>query len=98
MACSRRCVLQGLGAAAGALVVLPSCSNSGSSLSTAMTSACGANTCIDLGNAANQPLTTAGGAMLIDIPRDTVMVIRTSDTAVLALSAICTHSGCSMDY
>jgi len=29
---------------------------------------------------------------------DTVMVIRSSDTAVIALSAICTHEGCSMDY
>ena len=36
--------------------------------------------------------------MLIDNGHDTIMVIRTSDTAVIALSAICTHAGCSMDY
>jgi len=26
------------------------------------------------------------------------MVIRSSDTQIIALSAICTHAGCSMDY
>ncbi|HEX3758284.1 MAG TPA: Rieske 2Fe-2S domain-containing protein, partial [Kofleriaceae bacterium] len=27
-----------------------------------------------------------------------IMVIRVSDTQVTALSAICTHAGCSMDF
>lgn len=36
--------------------------------------------------------------MLVDFRGDTVMVIRSSDTQVLAVSAICTHAGCSMDF
>lgn len=97
--CSRRELLHGLGVAAvGALAVAAGCSQPGSSLSTATSSSCGSGECIDLTNAANKDLTTAGGAMLIDMASDTVMVIRVSDTEVVALSAICTHAGCSMDF
>jgi len=97
--CSRRELLQGLGVAAiGALVVGAGCGQQGSSLSTATSASCGAGECIDLTDAANQPLTTAGGAMLVDMAGDTIMVVRVSDTQVIALSAICTHAGCSMDY
>ncbi|HEX3478964.1 MAG TPA: Rieske (2Fe-2S) protein [Kofleriaceae bacterium] len=97
--CSRRELLQGLGVTAvGALVVAAGCGQQGSSLSTATSSSCGAGECIDLTVAENQPLTTAGGAMLVDMAGDTIMVARISDTQVVALSAICTHAGCSMDY
>ena len=97
--CSRRELLQGLGVAAvGALVVAAGCGQQGSSLSTATSSSCGSGECIDLTDAANQPLTSAGGAMLIDMAGDTIMVVRASDTQVVAVSAICTHAGCSMDY
>lgn len=97
--CSRRALLQGLGVAAvGALVVAAGCSQQGSSLSTATSASCGTGECIDLTDAANQPLTTAGGAMLIDMGGDTILVARVSDTQVVALSAICTHAGCTMDY
>ncbi len=97
--CSRRELLQGLGVAAvGALVVAAGCGQQGSSLSTAVSASCGTGECIDLNDAANQPLTTAGGAMLVDMSGDTIMVVRVSDSQVVALSAICTHAGCSMDY
>jgi cytochrome b6-f complex iron-sulfur subunit len=97
--CSRRELLQGLGVAAvGALVVAAGCGQQGSTLSTATSASCGTGECIDLTDAANQPLTTAGGAMLVDMAGDTIMVVRVSDTQVVALSAICTHAGCSMDY
>ena len=36
--------------------------------------------------------------MLVDMASDTIMVIRVSDSQVVAVSAICTHAGCSMDY
>lgn len=92
-------MLRGLGVAAvGALILGPGCQQQGSSLQTANNASCGANRCIDLGDSANKDLTTVGGAMLIDSSSDTIMVIRTSDTQVIALSAICTHAGCSMDY
>jgi cytochrome b6-f complex iron-sulfur subunit len=97
--CSRRELLQGLGVAAvGALAVAAGCGQQGSAMSTATSSRCGTGECIDLSDAANEPLTTAGGAMLIDMAGDTILVVRISDSQVVALSAICTHAGCSMDY
>jgi cytochrome b6-f complex iron-sulfur subunit len=97
--CSRRDILQGLGVAAvGALVVAAGCQQQGSSLSTATSASCGNGQCIDLTNASNKELTASGGAMLLDMGSDTIMVVRMSDTQVVALSAICTHAGCSMDY
>jgi Rieske Fe-S protein len=78
-------------------MLLPAC-QAGSDLPTAKSTTCGASTCIDLGDAANAALVTAGGAMLVDTARDTIMVIRMSATVVLALSAICTHDGCSMNF
>ncbi len=97
--CSRREMLQGLGAAAvGAALVASCASDPGSTLAKATSSSCGSGQCIDLTNASNKDLTATGGAMLVTMGNDTVMVIRSSDTAVIALSAICTHEGCSMDY
>ena len=96
--CTRRTLLQGIGVAAVGLTILNGCTKSGSSLGTAKTSACEGNTCIDLADPANADLTAVGGAMLVDTATDTIMVIRTSDTQVIALSAICTHAGCSMDF
>lgn len=98
--CSRREMLQTLGATAvGALVLAAGCtSSSGSSLSTATSESCGGGQCIDLTNSSNRELTAAGGAMLVDSASDTIMVVRVSDTEVVAVSAICTHAGCSMDY
>lgn len=97
--CSRRSMLRGLGVAAiGALLVDVGCQPQGSSLATASSSSCGGGHCIDLGDATNRDLTAAGGAMLVDTASDTIMVIRISDTQVVALSAICTHAGCPMDY
>jgi len=54
--------------------------------------------CIDLNDASNAELTQAGGAMIVGMAGDSVAVIRKSATEVVALSAICTHAGCEMDY
>lgn len=94
--CSRRTVLKGLGVAA-AVALVPGCTQ-GSDLPTGKTTSCGSNVCLDLDDSANKALTTPGGAMLIDTSRDTIMVIRMSSTDVIALSAICTHAGCSMNF
>ncbi|MEO7733770.1 MAG: Rieske 2Fe-2S domain-containing protein [Kofleriaceae bacterium] len=97
--CSRRALLRGLGiAAVGTLVVAAGCQSSGSSASTATATVCGGGHCVDLGDAANSELATVGGAMLLDTSTDTIMVIRAADNQVIALSAICTHAGCAMDY
>ncbi len=98
--CSRRSLLKGLGVAAAVAFVpgATGCMQQGSDVASATTTSCGTATCIDLSVAANSALTNVGGALLIDVGSDTVMVIRTSQTAVVALSAICTHAGCSMNF
>ena len=95
--CSRRALLKGLGVAA-AVMCVPGCMQQGSDLPSATTSTCGISTCIDLSQKANAALASPGGALLFDLASDTVMVIRVSDTQVIALSAICTHAGCSMNF
>lgn len=94
--CSRRTVLKGLGVAA-AVALVPGCTQ-GSDLPTGKTTSCGSNLCLDLDDGSNKALTSPGGAMLVDTSRDTIMVIRMSSTDVIALSAICTHAGCSMSF
>ena len=95
--CSRRSFVQGL-AAATAAAILVGC-QSGSSLPTATSTTCsGTSACIDLADPTNAALMTIGGAMLIDTARDTIIVIRSSETVVIALSAICTHAGCALDF
>jgi cytochrome b6-f complex iron-sulfur subunit len=98
--CSRRAMLRGLGAAA-AVALVPSGAGcmSGTNLPTATTSSCGSNSvCVDMSSTANTALGKPGGAMLVDALGDTIMVIRVSSTEVVALSATCTHRGCSMDF
>ena len=95
--CSRRTLLKGLGIAA-VVAVVPGCMQQGSNLPSATTASCGQSLCIDLTNPANKDLQSVGGAMLIDSSSDTIMVIRQSSSDVVALSAICTHAGCSMNF
>jgi len=95
--CSRRALLQGLGVVTVAALV-PGCGQSGSDLPSAKTTTCGSNLCLDLTDPANQALTAPGGALLVDTNSDTIMVIRQSMADVVAVSAICTHAGCSMNF
>ena len=97
--CSRRELLQGLGVAVAAIAIVPGCAQQGSSLPSAVTTSCGTNQlCIDLSVKQNAALANVGGALLVDTSSDTIMVIRQSSADVIALSAICTHAGCSMDF
>jgi cytochrome b6-f complex iron-sulfur subunit len=98
LACSRRAVLEGLGAALVAGFFVGGCGPGGASLPNATTTACGGATCIDLTDAANADLTEVGGTMAFDAANDTILVARISDTEVIALSAVCTHAGCIVDY
>lgn len=98
--CTRRTLLGGLGACAAVALVrgATGCTPS-SNLPTATAIPCGAGLCINLSDPTNEPLTKVGGAMLVtNTNSDTVMVIRTSDTDVVALDAICTHLGCTLDF
>lgn len=97
--CSRRSLLKGLGfASVAAVLPLAGCASNAESPPQATTSSCAGGECIDLTVAANAPLTKVGGAMLVDSNSGLLVVIRTSDTAVVALSAICTHAGCALDF
>jgi cytochrome b6-f complex iron-sulfur subunit len=90
--CSRRTLLKGLG-----LVVLTgACTTPTPPTGTA--SACGTNLCLDLADPANKELLTTGGSLVVDGGSDTIMIVRTSDTEVMAISAICTHDGCENLY
>ena len=97
-ACSRRAFLEAIGIASAAVAVLSSCVTNGANQPTAITTTCGASECIDLTDAANAALATAGGSMVIDAFGDTILVVRVSDSEILALSAVCTHAGCIVDY
>jgi cytochrome b6-f complex iron-sulfur subunit len=59
---------------------------------------CGTNLCLDLKDAANAVLTTTNGTLTVQAPSDEILVIRTSATAIQAVSEICTHAGCSVLY
>ncbi|HEX4456064.1 MAG TPA: Rieske (2Fe-2S) protein [Kofleriaceae bacterium] len=90
-------VLEGIGIAALAGWLLDACGD-GADLPPATTSTCSGGTCIDLTDAANATLTQVGGTMAFDADGDTILVARTSATEVIALSAVCTHAGCIVDY
>jgi len=94
--CSRRRVLGGL----GALVMLgnvPACV-ARSNIAHGSASACAGGLCLDLTAAANGPLRTVGGAVLVESTGDTIVVVRRSAAEVAAVSAICTHAGCLVNW
>lgn len=105
--CSRRAVLHGLAlTAASALVGCPSGDGSmsgtdpdgGDGGSGSITSVCGTNLCLDLNDPKNAALTEIDGALVITAPRDSILLVRSSDTVVQAVSDICTHAGCGVRY
>jgi Rieske Fe-S protein len=60
---------------------------------------CSAQMCLDLTQSANAPLQTVGGALQISSPSgDVVILVRTSQSEVAALSAVCTHAGCLVSF
>jgi cytochrome b6-f complex iron-sulfur subunit len=99
--CTRRCALKGLGGfAAGTFMLrLVGCGGSSSSSGPGGTATmCSGNLCLDLTNPANAALANVGGSVIVDAPADTLVVIRTSASTVTALSAICTHQGCLVEF
>jgi cytochrome b6-f complex iron-sulfur subunit len=96
--CSRRAVLESVGGAIIGGLFLSGCMTSGANVPSAATTMCGSSICIDLTSPANSALTTVGGALAIDTSNDTILIARVSETQVVALSAICTHAGCVVDY
>jgi Rieske Fe-S protein len=97
--CSRRAVLQGFAAtAATVLVGCPSNALAPADAPTSSATMCGSNLCMDLGDPLNAAITMVGGSLVVNAPSDRILVIRTSTSAVAALSDICTHLGCGVRY
>jgi cytochrome b6-f complex iron-sulfur subunit len=59
---------------------------------------CGTSLCIDLNDPSNAVLTMVDGTLTVRAPSDSILVMRTSPTALQAVSDICTHAGCSVLY
>src|SRR5678815_5141439 len=99
--CSRRAVLQGF--VVTAATVLVGCPSDDSMRmpdadpgSTVMM--CNNNLCVDLNDPKNAALTMVDGTMIVAAPQDRILVVRSSATAVQAVSDICTHAGCGVGY
>jgi cytochrome b6-f complex iron-sulfur subunit len=59
---------------------------------------CGGQLCLDLTAAANAALRDVDGARIITVNGRPLIVVRTGDTTFAALSAVCTHAGCTVRY
>jgi len=90
-------------AAAGGVLATLGCGSetgveTGPDAPTGSTTTCGNGLCLDLTDPRNQALTAVGGALVVEAPADTLIVIRISATAVAALTDICTHARCGVSY
>ena len=101
MTCTRRIVLQTIGATTAA-GCLSACGSGGGGSETGgvprgTAASCGRNLCLNLSE--NTELTAVGGIMYFDqAPGKRIFLQRTSETTFLALSAICTHAGCTVEF
>lgn len=59
---------------------------------------CGTQLCMDLNDALNVRLTNVDGTATIAAGGDSILLVRTTPTQVLAISNICTHAGCTVAY
>lgn len=59
---------------------------------------CGANVCVDLTHPANVNLTMVGKSKVVISGTKKIIAIRTTDTEILTLTAICTHTGCTVGF
>jgi cytochrome b6-f complex iron-sulfur subunit len=59
---------------------------------------CGSDLCFDLSANANAQLRVVGGQRIVSLAGKRYLVIRTAAEAFVALSAICTHEGCTVSF
>jgi cytochrome b6-f complex iron-sulfur subunit len=59
---------------------------------------CGDSLCLDLAHPDNAALRSVDGAKLVVAENRRLLVIRISEDSFLTLSAVCTHTGCTVRY
>ncbi len=59
---------------------------------------CGSDLCVDLTHPQNAGLNTVGGSRIFSVTGDKIVAVRSSETTFTTLTAVCTHSGCSVKY
>lgn len=59
---------------------------------------CGDELCLDLAHPSNAGLAAPGGARVITFEGRRLIVVRLGVTEVIALSAVCTHTACTVRY
>jgi cytochrome b6-f complex iron-sulfur subunit len=98
MTCTRRVVLQTIGVGTVGCMVA-ACSDGGNegNVPPGTATMCGPNLCLSL--AENPDLAAVGGILLFtQAPGKKIFVARVSDTELRALSALCTHQACTVDW
>ena len=89
---SRRCFLEAASALGCGALLLSGCQAGGTNGSVTPN-----NGMAELPFAMFPQLQTVGGAVVVDVSNQPIAVLRTGDTAAKALSAVCTHSGCTLE-
>lgn len=59
---------------------------------------CGDALCLDLAHPANASLRAIDGARLVIFEGMRMIVVRVGEAQIVALSAVCTHSGCTVHF
>jgi cytochrome b6-f complex iron-sulfur subunit len=59
---------------------------------------CGADLCFDLTHPTNASLNEVDGARVVTVSPNRYVLIRKSETEFIALSAVCTHQGCTVRF
>ena len=90
---SRRKFLEGAALAGCGALVLGGCAQGGA-IDGSVTPT---NNMATLTFAMYPKLATVGGGVVVDISGEPIAVIRTGDTSATALSAVCTHQGCTVE-
>jgi cytochrome b6-f complex iron-sulfur subunit len=96
---TRRVVLQTIAASAAGCMMAAACGgeDGGDKIPSGKATMCGNNACISL--AENPELTEIGGILLFTLGSgQTFFVMRVSETELRALTAICTHQSCTVEW
>jgi Rieske Fe-S protein len=98
MSSSRREVLYTIGLAAAATAIPACAGDSGEgNVPSGSAAMCGDNLCFNLSE--NEELQAVGGILIFtQAPGKKIIVQRVSETEFLALSAVCTHAGCTVNF